>query len=778
MPEYLSPGVYVEEIDAGPKPIEGVSTSTAGAVGVTARGPDTGKPILVNSFAEYMRVFGGPVIADEPTKAKWSDDPQKGEFWTFPLAIKGFFDNGGQHVYVRRVVSAGAQPAKAALGQGLATVITADAPQNSNVVQVASLLGIDTATSVQLLVGGVLLAANAVTAYDPAARTITLSNPIPQRVQRGDFVQIVTATGPSVSLRAKSVGVWGNYLSIQASPMDAGAFALLADPTGTFHGNSNKAVSTTITKDVIAAKPDDTFEVVSSADFWANDRITVGGKPFTAKVAAANKITVDLGVLKRDWKKGAVVAKAAAPNVTTTIKADSPATDNFDVDDFVTLGVGAGDGVLVDGQLYKVSAAASPNLKLVNALSWAKNTSVVRVRYAATVSATSDLYVWGASSLYEGAMVEVEDGAAKRKYYGLIATITGSDVKVTLNWPAAPGAPFDVWEGAKVRLIEASFNIRYEPPVGQAVDETIANVRLSGPDTDLLHIKNRLGAVSNLVDLVQPQTIDVTSFGSYPLAVDDPTVATPTVRAWTDLANGDDDFGSLDPNDFVGQDLGPSKRTGIQALEDIDDISICVVPSIWSSLVQNALIHHCETLKYRFAILDPPPINPNSIDAVGDIQRIPPGLRHRSTRRSTTRGSRSAIRSARRPSASAPSGHMAGSYARVDVERGVHKAPANEVIAGHRHRERLPRPRGRDHQARAGPAQPEGHQRAALLPRPRHPRVGRAHAVVATARGSTSTSAGSSSTSSSRSTSARSGWCSSRTTSDVGARAPDASRTS
>ena len=67
MPEYLSPGVYVEEIDAGPKPIEGVSTSTAGAVGVTAMGPTSGKPELVTSFAEFMRKFGG--FLPEPDSA-------------------------------------------------------------------------------------------------------------------------------------------------------------------------------------------------------------------------------------------------------------------------------------------------------------------------------------------------------------------------------------------------------------------------------------------------------------------------------------------------------------------------------------------------------------------------------------------------------------------------------------------------------------------------------------------------------------------------------------
>jgi hypothetical protein len=57
MPEYLSPGVYVEEIDTGNKPIEGVSTSTAGMLGVTERGP-VNVPILITSYGEYRRWFG------------------------------------------------------------------------------------------------------------------------------------------------------------------------------------------------------------------------------------------------------------------------------------------------------------------------------------------------------------------------------------------------------------------------------------------------------------------------------------------------------------------------------------------------------------------------------------------------------------------------------------------------------------------------------------------------------------------------------------------------
>jgi phage tail sheath protein FI len=66
MPQYFSPGVYVEEVDAGPRPIQGVSTSVTGAVGVTQRGPVDGKPHLVTSFAEFTRMFGGYLEDGDP----------------------------------------------------------------------------------------------------------------------------------------------------------------------------------------------------------------------------------------------------------------------------------------------------------------------------------------------------------------------------------------------------------------------------------------------------------------------------------------------------------------------------------------------------------------------------------------------------------------------------------------------------------------------------------------------------------------------------------------
>jgi phage tail sheath protein FI len=96
MPEYLAPGVYVEEIDTGSKPIEGVSTSTAGVVGVTERGP-VGVPMLTTSAGEYERIFGG--------RLSWDDF---GPHRHLPFAVEGFFANGGKRLFVVRVLDTAA----------------------------------------------------------------------------------------------------------------------------------------------------------------------------------------------------------------------------------------------------------------------------------------------------------------------------------------------------------------------------------------------------------------------------------------------------------------------------------------------------------------------------------------------------------------------------------------------------------------------------------------------------------------------------------------------
>src|SRR2546423_14843829 len=98
MPEYLTPGVYIEEIERGPKPIEGVPTSTAAFLGETERGPL--RPRLVTSYNEYKRWFGGGFGA--------------GHF--MPHAASGFFENGGKRAYVCPVAGTKATPSSKAVG--------------------------------------------------------------------------------------------------------------------------------------------------------------------------------------------------------------------------------------------------------------------------------------------------------------------------------------------------------------------------------------------------------------------------------------------------------------------------------------------------------------------------------------------------------------------------------------------------------------------------------------------------------------------------------------
>ena len=57
MPTYLSPGVYVEEVAAGSRPIEGVGTAVAAFVGLASQGP-INEPTLVTNWTQFTQSFG------------------------------------------------------------------------------------------------------------------------------------------------------------------------------------------------------------------------------------------------------------------------------------------------------------------------------------------------------------------------------------------------------------------------------------------------------------------------------------------------------------------------------------------------------------------------------------------------------------------------------------------------------------------------------------------------------------------------------------------------
>ena len=99
MAQYLSPGVYVEEVSFRSGTIEGVSTSTAAFVGPTRYGPTSGMPTVLTCLADYVAIYG----SIDPLA--YADAGQTINF--VGQAVRAFFDNGGSLCYVSRTWNPG-----------------------------------------------------------------------------------------------------------------------------------------------------------------------------------------------------------------------------------------------------------------------------------------------------------------------------------------------------------------------------------------------------------------------------------------------------------------------------------------------------------------------------------------------------------------------------------------------------------------------------------------------------------------------------------------------
>jgi len=144
----------------------------------------------------------------------------------------------------------------------------------------------------------------------------------------------------------------------------------------------------------------------------------------------------------------------------------------------------------------------------------------------------------------------------------------------------------------------------------------------------------------------------------------------------------------LEADDYVGD---AADRTGFSGLEAVDEVTMICIPDLMSAYergaldleavqaVQLAMIAHCELMGDRVAILDPPPalapqqVKEWRVDKAGYDSKFAtlyyPWIKVFDPPSGTNR-------------MVPPSGHMAGIWARTDDTRGVHKAPANEVVRG------------------------------------------------------------------------------------------------
>lgn len=523
MPEYLSPGVYVEETDTGSKTIEGVSTSTAGFVGMTKRGPTEGLPVLVTSFADFQRKFGGHF--DFGVNFKHHN--------YLPYAVEGFFTNGGKRLYIKRVLGTGATKASVVTQVGIVTRLAADS--TGTTVKVASVRGIVANTNIRvrmlknnMITDSVKIKVNKV---DPVAGTLTLDAALPS-VYEARYSALFTdinldppntdplgARLPSFTITAKEEGSWGRSISIQ-----------------TFH--------------------------------------------------------------------------------------ESAARSEFD-------------------GLVGAPAADDTNVRLKSG-----------------------------AGFYAGAWVEIENGATR--VYRQVISVSGNVIK--LKGAAMIVTDFDATAPittTRISTCEFGMIVSYEGVVEQYSGMTLEPINGR-------YYHDKINNASQLITVTPPAGATSPTFFPTGDGIPAGGFRSPSEGLHLPLTTGGID-GSSAPNDtaYKGVDNGPGKRSGIKALEDIDQISIIAAPGITTQAVQGALIEQCELLKDRFAILDP--------------ENKQQGIQEIITQRLSFDTKYAAIYYPRivvdDPFSDTdivipPSGHMAGIYARTDIERGVHKAPANEVIRG------------------------------------------------------------------------------------------------
>ena len=269
--------------------------------------------------------------------------------------------------------------------------------------------------------------------------------------------------------------------------------------------------------------------------------------------------------------------------------------------------------------------------------------------------------------------------------------------QATAALPSRAASPADTLRFASVATGDEASGISVEvsdatpPEEGDAPDDTFkVTVRMGSTEEVFDNLTLRRGRGARNVETI----VNDTSSGSNLVRVTDVgaggTVAERRPQAGTYELSSAAPTTALEiaPSDFEGN---AASRTGMGGLEAADDVTMLIAPDLMAALqsgmidlegvqaVQTAMISHCERMGDRVAILDAPPgMNPQEIENwrvnVANYDSSYAALYYPWIKIfDPVTG---------RPILMPPSGHMAGIWARTDDTRGVHKAPANEVIGG------------------------------------------------------------------------------------------------
>ena len=273
----------------------------------------------------------------------------------------------------------------------------------------------------------------------------------------------------------------------------------------------------------------------------------------------------------------------------------------------------------------------------------------------------ADLTLKNADGFNPGDVVELFDG--KEAVYATVKSVL--DRVVTLDAPCtADVADSRVGTSKYIRTCEITITARLDDMV-----EIYENLSLKAGALNYASVKT---AKSELIRVEVEPKADAETVVPYELCG-----GTGSELVLTPAGGSNGTVLTVAAGTYLGKDDGPGKRTGLQAFLENGNVSIMAIPGVTLPEVQSALIAFCENKKSCFAILDIPMelTKTNYVANFRDMYDSTYAAMYHPWLQMYDAGSKHA---AYFP----PSGAMAGIYARSDNERGVHKAPANEVVRG------------------------------------------------------------------------------------------------
>ena len=338
----------------------------------------------------------------------------------------------------------------------------------------------------------------------------------------------------------------------------------------------------------------------------------------------------------------------------------------------------------------KAGSAVAGVLKVTaaNPGAWAEN---MRVTVSASSKAKTqvlavngaDLTLKNADGFQIGDVVELFDGA--KTAYATVKNVL--DKVITLDAPCTINvADTKVGTAKYIRTCEITLAVRLDDMV-----EVYENLSLKPEALNYAPVKTAKS------DLIRVEILPAAAKAPAPAPAKDekkeekapapaPTASivpyelcggTGSEMVLTLTGGSDGSVQKLTADTYLGKDDGPGKRTALQAFQENSSVSIMAIPGVTMPEVQSALIAFCENKKSCFAILDIPMelTKTNDVANFRDMYDSPYGAMYHPWLEMFDAG-------AKRPAYFPPSGAMAGIFARSDNERGVHKAPANEVVRG------------------------------------------------------------------------------------------------